>query len=240
MDNNYIKSVFFISFLFVYSISSSFELDESEFIPRQYNNQSCQSYALALALHFTGDPRYFIQDTEPADILKKLRVMELEIRERIEYIRKLNNEKPHRRQWAWAIENLTFNKYTVKYKWMNTLANYYSFLEKNYQDGPFCTTVAGKCVFNQWQLHNNDKQKLLLISTKRIYSQRYDDGHIVSVLDYEGNYNQLYSYQKPKLKIVNSWSKTTPYTCTPISRGSVATINDYDLTHPIITWIEKK
>lgn len=215
--------------LLIYSLNSyGIEVLEKEFAPIQMNNSTCQSYALAVALHLIDTRGQYSIESDIESIIEiKLRSMEEKIRDLILQemsVRGVNIS--NHTDWAKAIKKFTNGRYTVSNRSFVGEQKFYKYILKHFAKSPACYVESGKCVFKN-KLSSILSPAILLSSIASAEKYTYRSGHIVGIVDIGKEY-----ILKPELKIINSSNERSANSCTPL-HGSVSWISNYQ---PKIIW----
>ncbi len=159
-----------ILFIFLLSLFPANGFSQDVYLnpkPQSYTN-TCQSYALAMALIKTGDSKFVVEKT------KELREFEIRIRNIIESIAKKDKKSVYSHAvWAKAVTHIAINKYKLKSKTTNDLEEYYRIIEEI--TGQASVKILGPIMSAVLS------QKVVLTSVKRIGENNYGSGHIVAL-----------------------------------------------------------
>lgn len=212
----------FILFLVFNHVNANvLELDEFTDLPVQFTNQSCQSYAIAVALLQKG----FIANAVPidkySDITKILSIYERELRSLIVFSKNLRGYNL-RDDWDFAIREFTRNKYRLKEHELASELDVFDFVEKHFEGDEICVSVSGKCkmdLFNEKKL----SKAILLMSFIDIEHRPFDAGHIVGVAGIEAKKSPV------KLRVINSYDQRGVTNTCVQTHGSIGWVDRFQM-----------
>jgi hypothetical protein len=234
MIAKYIASFVWVCFILLfpcYAEQVELGVDLATTLPAQQTNRSCQSYALAVALH-QADTRFLFQiDGETQERLAvSLGQLEERIRKQIEII-KGERGASNRDDWDKAIRKVSGNQYKVHHFWINGQQKFDDFLVSHFQQGSACEDVTKACFITKIKrAMGKHVPPIVLVSVKSVEKSIYSTGHIVGIVDANPRATLLPGNNLP-LRILNSAARNTAYTCLAERTGVVHWTNDYKLKY---------
>ncbi len=210
------------------------DLVEEEFAPIQTDGRSCQSYALAIALHLqdnTGE--FYIAGDSDSTVALEMLQRERQIRALV--MKSMGKRRiSYRSDWKYAVEHYTNKKYTLKTVYKTSEQSLFDFIKEHFKNGPACLPSAGKCIFKEQKASNLPLPRLLLTSLSSAEHQHYRQGHVVGIVDIKEEQEKF--TLRPYIKVINSYAKNTAFSCVE-KRGKVSWLSDYT---PRILWKNPK
>lgn len=195
----------------------------------QVSKDTCQSYQIAYALSFTGDPRYAVSTT------RQLRAQERAFRTLLTQVADeatgtIKGSTTAHQNWQVAVQRFTKNKYVLKDAFFKTLPDLYSKVANVTGNEHVKTGGAALATFTA--------KRPVFTSVTRVSSSSYASGHIIAVFGYEKPTLQTPGPQmKLPLAILNSAIKVANVVGNMCSadpgdhtyRAEVYVESDYDL-----------
>lgn len=184
--------------------------------PKQMDENSCQSYSLALALHMEDpDGPYRLDTSNPDKFAASLGYRESAIRKLVwQQMRRGQRDASNRIDWARAVQVFTGNRYTLVSKNKYNIHEYFRLIERHFgiihcQDNLTCPRSRIDSSKNGTHI------RPLLISMLSIESNTYLSGHVVTITGYDDNYESPTGGPwLPRLRVVNSSTAPLSY-CGP-------------------------